>query len=213
MTDKEWHDEFDSALAALSELKNKEMSVAFARLYKKALLSRLTIQQAVQAITMAFSTKTYGFPQPADLIEMILGEESDNSVITAWGDLQNAVQITGRNGSVLFTDPKITKVIELMGGWIEVCNWQIEDIKFRRQEFIKLYKGIRDPGEQRVLPGLDEINNSSRGYLEFVPKPTIVGDGSVQQSLPKTKRQLFVEHCVNTTLADPLNPVDEKEEK
>lgn len=196
--------EFDSALAALCELHGKELSVAFYRLYKQALLSRLTMDDAVKAITLAFSTKTYGFPKPADLIEMIKPAQNDSDALIGWESLEQTIRGKGAYSSIVFIDARISRVVVAMGGWVEVCKWRTDEMHFRRQEFMKLFAatGPADQYDQQVLPGLVELENRARGYYDNLPPAEIVGDkGKLRLALPQTKRQKLVDHCINSLLA------------
>jgi hypothetical protein len=81
---------------------------------------------------------------------------------------------------VLFEDPKITRVIEIMGGWIEVCAWPTADIKFRRKEFLDAYKALPSSGEPKPLAGICERDNCARGYIGHAPKPVLIESGRLQ---------------------------------
>lgn len=200
--------EFDAALTALCELHGKELSVAFYKLYKQALLSRLTLAEAIKAITVAFSSKTYGFPKPAELIELVK-PQNDSEALIAWETLEQTIRCQGAYASVLFIDARISRVVVAMGGWIEVCKWRIDEMHFRRQEFMKLFKaaGQAERNDQQVLPGIIELENRARGYLADIPEAEIIGDPQeLKIVLPGTKRQELLDHCINT-LAKQSQPL------
>lgn len=195
--------EFDAALAALCELHGKELSVAFYRFYKQAILTKLSLEEAIQAITLAFSSKTYGFPKPADLIELIKPAQSEAGALEAWEALEQTIRCKGAYSSVVFIDARISRVVVAMGGWLEVCKWRTDEMHFRRQEFMKLFKatGPADQYDQQVLPGLVELDNRARGFYDDLPPAEIIGDpDKLRLALPQTKRQKLVEHCINTLL-------------
>ncbi len=185
----------DEAFAALCELEGKEISVLFWKMYRQALLSELTIEQAIRSIEIAFTKKTFGFPRPADLIEFIKGN-GDAEALTAWEYLQEAIRRGGAGASVIFLDSRITRVVEAMGGWQEVCNWLIAEMQFRRHEFMKLYKAAPDGGEPRVLEGWIERENRINGYLDHIPKPLIIGYGN-RECIPSSSH---VDNNGNTEL-------------
>ncbi len=200
----------EEMLVVLCEMHSKKITPAFIAIYRQKLLSKLSPEEALSAIDLAFTSKTYGFPKVYDLIELIRGKDSDQWIM-AWGEVQDAIQKYGRYQSVLFTDPKITRTLELMGGWQDCCNWPLSELKYRRNEFCELYNSLNGHCEQKVMPGLHEIENAARGYLDSIPAPIVIGDGRVLIGLPKTKRQLLVDHCINTVLNyRKLEEVDEE---
>ena len=171
---KDPESQVEELILVLAEMHSKEMSPAFIVIYKRALLSALSPDEAIMALNLAFTSKTYGFPKPYDLIEMLRGSGEDQG-FHAWEQLNTAIQQVGPYRSVLFSDVRITRVIEAMGGWIEVNSWMVEDLKFRRQEFMKLYRSASGSGSPRHLPGLTEARNTAMGYLGNIPDPVRIG--------------------------------------
>lgn len=172
---KDFESQIEELLVVLAELHGKEMSPAFIVTYKRALLSKLSPEETVEALNLAFTSKTYGFPKPFDLIELVKGRPEDAAFL-AWETLNNAIQQLGPNRSVLFSDAKITQVVEAMGGWVEVNNWLVEDLKFRRKEFMKLYQFANCTREPWHLPGLIEIQNTATGFFKNIPEPVRIGE-------------------------------------
>jgi hypothetical protein len=165
--------QFCKKLLALAELFDKELSQAVIGFYVSALeeFSDSEIDSALKTAAL----KCKFFPKPAELIELVNGPQEEQSLL-AWEQLTAAVQLHGAYDSVMFADTKITRVVEALGGWITVCNWPVAELHFRRSEFNKLYQAARPLKEQRVLPGLVQLDNAGRGYLDKVPPPAVIGD-------------------------------------
>ncbi len=167
-------DQFDFAWAALCELWGRDSSPELYAIYRRSLERELGADGAVKAIEYAFTHKTYGFPKPGELIEGLRGDGEEQALI-AWEQLLEAFHRAGPHDSVLFADAKITRVVESMGGWLQVCQWPEEEVKFRRQEFLKSYRALSDGGSPRVLDGIVAAYNAAAGYLEHRPKPIVIG--------------------------------------
>lgn len=174
-------DSFDLAFTALCELHGKEPSPSFYMLYREALVSELGESGAVLAIKASFKTKTFGFPKPGDLIDLMHGKQEDKA-LAAWEQLQQAVSRAGAYQSVLFEDPKISRVIKILGGWETVCLWPISELQFRRHEFLQAYKSLQDCRDPEVLGGISDRNNAAVGYGEA--PPVVIGKGPVKPTLP-----------------------------
>lgn len=175
MDEKKKLNELDQSFTALCELKGKEISVVFWKMYRKALLDVLTIDQAIQAIEIAFSRKTYGFPQPADLIEFIKGN-GESEALEAWELILQAFSRCGAYGSPLFADPKIPRVIDILGGWIKLCSLEGKEIDICRAQFLKAHRELPSGGEPRALMGLVEQGNRASGHIEHIPDSVLIGD-------------------------------------
>lgn len=107
------------------------------------------------------------FPKIADIKEIIEGSLEDEAEI-AWLILKGKVESHGGYMSVSFPgNPVIGSVVEAMGGWVKICNTTIEEEKWVKKEFIKLYpimkKKINHPEQ---LAGIFEIENNQKGYSE-----------------------------------------------
>lgn len=176
-------DAFDLAFTALCELHGKEPSPSFYMLYREALVLELGEEGAVLAIKASFRTKTFGFPKPGDLIEMVGGGRQDAALV-AWEQLQQAVSRAGAYQSVLFEDPKISRVIKILGGWEAICLWPINELQFRRHEFLQAYKALPEASTPpEALGGISDRNNAALGYPEG--PPVLIGRETRRPALPE----------------------------
>jgi len=181
-------DKFKMMMAGLSELYGKEVSGTLAEIYWKA-LSDYSDEQVIAAVDNGIKKWTcFGrIPTPGEIIAEIDGQGSDAGLV-AWELLTEAVRYHGAGATVQFTDTRITRVVEAMGGWVAVCNWNMAEIHFRRNEFLKFYQSVKPLSQTRALPGLVQLDNTARGYLENIPKPVVIGDDRKHLRLVEYKR-------------------------
>lgn len=163
-------------LTALAEVlpREKPLSETAMALYWRA-LERYTDEQVEQAAGEVVLRYKW-FPRPAELIELIEGNQEDRAVI-AWGKVLNGIATYGAYQSVRFDDPVIHSVIQLMGGWVDACRWRLEELKWKQKEFEKIYRAMQGRKDHPDhLEGLVAIKNGADGYTDAIPRPQIVGD-------------------------------------
>lgn len=117
------------------------------------------------------------FPKPAELLEFLDGSPNDKAW-EAWETLLDAIARIGPWKSVEFQDSRITRVVEVLGGWLKVCEWTEEELKWRREEFLSAYKSLKEGGQVRALPGITHLENSRNGYNDYLPEPVLVTNSS-----------------------------------
>lgn len=170
-------------LGLLEVFREPEMSEFRILAYKSA-LEPFTDKQIERAILEAARTKKF-FPKPVELVELIQGNGEDKA-LTAWEQLQQAVSRAGAYQSVLFEDPKIARVIKILGGWETVCLWPMDEMQFRRHEFLQAYKGLSDNGPPEVLAGIHDRQNTAIGYGSAAP--VVIGPIQARQRLPDVEK-------------------------
>lgn len=117
-------------------------------------------------------------PKPADFVRHIDGSKATRAM-RAWSLVERAIRQVGQYESVTFDDPVIHRVIEDMGGWVDLCSTATEkDLEFRGVEFGKRYQGYSLQGGvaewQPRLIGLIEADHVSRKLPP--PAPKLIGD-------------------------------------
>lgn len=143
-------------------------------------LSDLSIEEVGKAVSAYLKSPDFGTykPKPADIIKMIQGTSLDKS-FQAWSKVESAARRVGSYQTVVFDDPIIHRVIEDMGGWVDLCQKNESELPFVAKEFTARYKGFSVRGEMPVHPtrlyGLTDRVNSSDGYTEDVD-PVLIGD-------------------------------------
>ncbi len=180
---KEDFDAFGLELGRLSELYDKPISEALSLLHFDA-LSGYPIVEIIGAMRCHIRQPERGrfFPKPADLIFLLDGDQESQG-LRAWSVVADAFIYPGTWESVRFADTIITQVLSDMGGWIAFCDRYriIKEEPYIRQEFVKRYRDYATRGlparSVLALPGLCEVDNRQKGYLEAIPAPVMIGVG------------------------------------
>lgn len=170
-------------LGLLEVFREPEMS-EFRLLAYKGALDAFTDDQVERAILEAARSKKF-FPKPVEIVELIQGNGEDKA-LGAWEQLQQAVSRAGAYQSVLFEDPKISRVIKILGGWETVCMWPMDEMQFRRHEFLQAYKSLGDGGPPEVLAGIHDRQNTAIGYGSTAP--IVIGTTRERQRLPDVEK-------------------------
>ncbi|MBA7589102.1 hypothetical protein ES708_31177 [subsurface metagenome] len=107
------------------------------------------------------------FPKIADIKEITEGNLEDEAEI-AWLILKEKIESHDGYVSVSFLEnPVIGSVVEALGGWIRICDTTIEEEKWVKKEFIKLYPIMkRRDNHPEKLTGIIELENNQKGYSE-----------------------------------------------
>lgn len=106
------------------------------------------------------------YPKPGEIAQEISGTKEDVATI-AWLKALDGVKRIGNYQSVRFDDPIIHSVIEIMGGWEQLCLMETKDEKWRQKEFERLYTVIAaQPSNKhpKYLPGTSAMRNAEAGF-------------------------------------------------
>lgn len=143
-------------------------------------LSSLTIEQVRQGLTAHVRDPKDGrfFPKPADIIRHIEGD-GDSRALAAWSQVEQAIRRIGPYESVVFDQPQTMRVIQDMGGWIQLCECSEKDMPFKQSEFVKRFAAELSSANKKDFPaklcGITELTNSGN-HGDFVPEPRLIGD-------------------------------------
>jgi hypothetical protein len=107
-------------------------------------------------------------PLPAEIKDQIRGASQDAAIV-ALDKLERAMARQGAYRSVMFDDRLIHAVVSSLGGWPKLCQMEMEEWKWVRKDFERLYKAFSSQPEGRLvipdhLPGIAEISNEANGY-------------------------------------------------
>ena len=168
-------EEFSQIWSAAFEVQGKVatdigVEMAFSALAKHSMLD------VRRAVMTHISTSTFA-PKPADINQLISGDPESRK-LKAWGVVESAIRRFGAYETVVFDDPAIMAAIDEMGGWIELCRVDDNELPFRRNDFVKLYGGYlnRPPTEYpKKLCGVVEQTNQG-DYPDAIPLPKLIGD-------------------------------------
>ena len=161
-------DRFMKNLLGLVEMFGEPPMSEFRILAYFGALEAFTDDQVERAMNEASRSLRF-FPKPVELVELIQGKQEDRA-LTAWEQLQQAVSRAGAYQSVLFEDPKIARVIKILGGWEAICLWPVDELQHRRREFLQAYKDLPAiAAPPQSLGGICDRNNAALGHQEAPP--------------------------------------------
>ena len=177
MTDNDF-EEFCNLVSSVGDLYGKEQSRFALGLWWGA-LKNFDLVAIRDALSKHVKNPDAGqfMPKPADVVKMIGGSTVDSALI-AWSKVDRAVRSVGTYKDVVFDDPVIHRVIEDMGGWIQLGTRTEDEWPFVAKEFENRYRGYAARGVaseyQSVLIGISNAHNVKNG---FVPdEPVLIGN-------------------------------------
>lgn len=153
---------FARCLLGAGELYGKPVSKQAAELWWHVLKGYdIAAVESAFAIHMADPDSGQFMPKPADIVRRMSGTTQD-SALRAWAEVDNAVRRIGPYQSVAFGDATTMRVLQDMGGWLELCQKDDNDWPFVAKEFENRYRGYRQRGEEPKAPdhlaGLSEAD-------------------------------------------------------
>ena len=179
---------FGQYMTALSETFDKEISTVLSKVYWNA-LDQYTDEQFENAVNTAI-VKCKFFPKPAELIELVSGDQGERSLL-AWEKVRKAIVGVGAYQSVQFDDPAIHSCIELMGGWPELCMTRQDELKWKQKEFESAYRVMsKQRNHPEKLCGIVEVQNNARGFIREIPAPVMIGERGKIKQLESPKANL-----------------------
>lgn len=160
----------------------------------------MSIEDIEKATWNLINTRTTAsFPKVAEIREAATGSLEDKAVL-AYDAFTKGKAATGAYDSVQFADRLIHAVVMAMGGWAGdngVCMITEDEWKFKRREFLDVYKAIsRNP--RRDIPekliGLGEHNClQNEEWAKYMPPVKLIGiDGEIKgirKQLPGVERK------------------------
>ena len=130
-------------------------------------LKDLSIEEVRNAVIHIMREKlVHVFPVPAEIREAAHGKVEDRAEFAFESLLNNLSYYE----SVEFEDGTIGKVVDAMGGWDKVNDWEPSERKWNRIEFVKLYKiyDAQGPWPAKKYIGAIEAHNGPKGYTEHI---------------------------------------------
>lgn len=123
-------------------------------------------QKIIDACMECIRTGTF-FPRVSKMIEFIEGDIESEAEL-AWLLLKEKMNKYGYYKSVSFPEnPVVGAVIEVMGGWMPMFDIKVDEEKWVKKEFIKMYPILKKRGiyPDRLI-GKFEADNIKLGYSE-----------------------------------------------
>ena len=166
---------FDKILIAMAEIYETTLSEERLSLYFEA-LKDMSFEEFKAAANKVARTTRF-FPKPVDFREAV-SMSVDDKALQALTKLEDTMKHIGQYRSVAFDDKAIHGVVEALGGWEACCVMHEADWKWKRKEFIELYKVfVANPRPYpEKLIGFHERINIFNGHPEHVEKPVLIGD-------------------------------------
>lgn len=135
-----------------------------------------------------FSRESKEFPSPAAVRQFagaVALPDVDRATI-GWAAVRKAMRDHGGYVTVKFDDPLITATIRDMGGWVQLCETNTEDMKWREQDFRRIYAAIAKSGigDASPLPGICERTNAKLGYDAQEPPVSVATGLPVHPAAP-----------------------------
>ena len=159
---------FKELMTGIGELYSKEITKPLLRIYFTA-FSKLTIEQVNDAVAGHITdTSTAGtfFPKPADIIRQITGtdkqrsESTSNKAELAWASIEGQVSSIGSYQSPKIDDRQAMAALKAMGGWIQLCASTVEQLTWKKKEFVDIYKTFEQTPVEMLpnnMPGRIEL--------------------------------------------------------
>lgn len=166
----EENERFLFMMAGLAEAVGQEVTPLRIKIYAKA-LEDLKIEEIEKAAWGLIQTRTFNsFPKPAELREAVNGKPEDAALI-ALEKVERAVREVGGYTSVVFDDPVIHRVIGATAeaGWIGICDMPLEEWKWARKDFMKMYQAFAGRHEMQTpvkLYGRHDMHNTINGHID-----------------------------------------------
>jgi hypothetical protein len=146
-------------------------------------LTDVSLEKLKSGIVRLIKTRTFAgnLPSVAEIREASLDGDVPIETLAAlaWETAAKAIHDVGPYESPSFADPIITRIIIAWGGWIDFGNWPAEQTRWKRKEFMDLYKAYAATDQRPYTPdhliGISEGNNRDQ-FPEFVPEPIQIGE-------------------------------------
>jgi len=116
-----------------------------------AVLKNITIEQFESAINAHLVDPNEGmfFPKPANIMRQLHGTtkqqdaEQESLAELQWMRVESAIRLTGSHNTPRFKDAITAAVISSMGTWPDLCATSIEQLVWKRKDFIRMYNDFK----------------------------------------------------------------------
>lgn len=151
--------EFVELLTALSLSYGKSLNEFAIERYWETLkpFSFSDVKQALYCCTTQNPDKGQFMPEATEILRYMT-DSTEVQALKAWLLVVKIVERVGSYNSLVFDDPILHRVIDEMGGWRKLCESTLDEMRYKGQEFKKLYVAysIHPPSEYpKKLQGTD----------------------------------------------------------
>lgn len=171
---------FAGLITALCDYYDKTASKGVISLYWEGLkqYDYAAIEKAAWSHTQSPDENGRWMPKISDLNKVLQGSTKDQGAI-AWSKVDRAIRTVGTYTDVAFDDALIHRVIQDMGGWVQIGSKSDEEWPFVAKEFETRYRGYRMRDEVPEYPcklvGFASAQNGSAG-LQIDLGTRLIGD-------------------------------------
>ena len=163
---------FLALMQGLTELYSKKLSPELMNIYWVTLsdFDFTDVRKAMERHVVNPDNGTF-MPKPADILRYLEGN-TVSKALQAWNKALCAVAKQGPYQTIVFDDALIHAVIQEMGGWVNFCKVNEEDLPFRCREFEKRYSAflLRPPSDYVPhLTGIFDQENHVKGLSSRTP--------------------------------------------
>lgn len=171
------NEKFLEVLGGVHDFYGKDLSKFAVAVWMQA-CETFDVQQVSKALSAHLMDPERGqfMPKPADIVRQLQGTNTDRSLI-AWGKVLDAMQRVGAYQTVCFDDGLIHASITDMGGWMQLCRSEIDDLPFLQKRFCDGYKAYANRGDviyPSLLLGAHELANAAKGFVSA--SPVLIGN-------------------------------------
>jgi hypothetical protein len=184
---------FLKALHLLATLSQTNLTSEVVALYHGTLFNDGFEKAGVAMLELAKKTSPRtGLPTVDEIRAMI---RSGHSIATRFDELVNLIGKYGRYRPPQVDYP-LAKSIERLGGWQKVCDWETDELPFRRKDFDSVYQ--------------DVIDGMAVGNVEAIGTVKLVGEHTTAESfLPGSKElKALPGGAANAPLPEPSPGID-----
>ena len=159
---------FTKMMGMLCEVYNRDLTQNLLNAYY-LVLKQMSDTDFKNSVINILEGRTYqALPKPAEILEYSR-PDAESLATLAIQDIERAISKGGAYISITFEDIVVNSVIDALGGWVKVCQMDVDEWKWAKKEIPKLY-GIyskRDKHPNHLI-GLSENANGYSGQISQV---------------------------------------------
>lgn len=177
--------QFSELLQSVMDYYKQDLSPFVAGIFWDA-LKGFDYEQVAKALTSHAMNPDNGqyAPKVADIVRVLSGTTTDKARV-AWGKVFAAMSAIGAYSDIVFDDGLIHLVVGDMGGWVKLCQTELDKISYTQHTFCETYRSYAGRGNVAYPPMLDGINGSGQNRTLYEkrglkpPEPVMYGDKQV----------------------------------
>lgn len=163
--------DFAKALAAQSEIYNREVSPTLANIFFST-LSDYSLGDVLRAFRSHNRDPDSGrfFPKPADLVKHLGASQPKTLSVTeraeiAWATVESEISRAGPYQPLVLEDQQAIAAVKHIGGWKKLCCQTYNQLVWTKKDFLVAYDTYENAPIESLpsrLPGLAELTAASK---------------------------------------------------